>query len=118
MGDRELDPDFGILLDKRQTLESEADYLSSWIAAIEKGEQVQVVAEADGKMIGNSQVRRGKYSDEFYHGKLGVAIRREYRDLGIGLEMMKTLIEESRKLRPENDRARNFRKQSASDSRL
>ena len=112
------DPDFGILLDKRQTLESEADYLSSRIAAIEKGEQVQVVAEADGKMIGNSQVRRGKYSDEFYHGKLGVAIRREYRDLGIGLEMMKTLIEESRKSGLKTIEARNFRKQSASDSRL
>jgi len=96
--DREVEPNFGILLDKKQTLETEADYLGGWIAAIEKGEQVRVIAEADGRIVGNSEVARGKQSDEFYHGKLGIAIRREYRDLGIGLEMIKTLIEESRKL--------------------
>jgi RimJ/RimL family protein N-acetyltransferase len=59
---------------------------------------VHVVAEADGKMIANSQVTRGKQSDEFYHGKLGIVIHWDYRDFGIGLEMMKTLIEESREL--------------------
>jgi ribosomal protein S18 acetylase RimI-like enzyme len=94
--EREVDPDFGILLDQKQTLESEADSLTGWLAAIEKGQQVSVVAETEGKMVGNSQVTRGRQSDEFLHGKLGIAIQKEYRDLGIGLDMMKTLVEQSR----------------------
>ncbi len=97
VADRDVEPDFGVLLDKKQTLESEADYLGDWMAASEKGEQVRVVAEADGRLVGNSEVTRGKVSDEFYHGKLGIAIHRDYRNLGIGLEMMKALVEESRK---------------------
>jgi ribosomal protein S18 acetylase RimI-like enzyme len=96
--DRDIDPDFGILLDRKQTLETEADYLGNWMAAVEKGEQVHVVADVDRKLVGNSEVTRGKFSDEFYHGKLGIAVHRDYRGLGIGLEMMKTLVEESRKL--------------------
>jgi len=98
VAEREVDPDFGILLDKKQTLESETDYLANKLASIEKGEQVNVVAESGGKMIGNSEVSRGKVSDEFHHGKLGIAILREYRDLGIGLEMVKTLVDESRRV--------------------
>jgi len=96
--DRDIDPDFGILLDRKQTLETEADFLGNWMAGVEKGEQVHVVADVDGKLVGNSDVTRGKFNDEFYHGKLGIALRRDYRDLGIGAEMMKTLIDESRKL--------------------
>jgi len=96
VAEREVDPDFGILLDEKQTLENEADYLANKLASIEKSEQVSVVAESGGKLIGNSEVTRGKTSDEFHHGKLGIAILREYRDLGIGLEMVKTLVEQSR----------------------
>jgi ribosomal protein S18 acetylase RimI-like enzyme len=94
--EREQNPDFGILLDKRRTLENEADYLANKLVSIEKKEEVSVVAEVDGKLIGNSEVTRGKTTDEFHHGKLGIALLRECRDQGIGLEMMKTLVEESR----------------------
>ena len=94
--ERDQNPDFGILLDKRQSLESEADYLANKLVSIEKSEEVSVVAEVDGKLIGNSEVTRGKTTDEFHHGKLGIALLREYRDFGIGFEMMKILADESR----------------------
>jgi hypothetical protein len=54
VAEREVDPDFGILLDKRQSLESEADYLANKLVSIEKSEQMSVVAESGGKLIGNS----------------------------------------------------------------
>ena len=95
--EREVDPDFGILLDKRQTLETEADWLGKKLASIEKGDQISVVAEVEGKLVANSEVIRGQFSDEFHHGKLGISVLKEYRDQGIGLQMMKTLVEESRK---------------------
>ena len=95
--EREIDPDFGIILDKRQTLETESEWLGDKLASIERGDQMSVVAEAEGKLVGNSEVIRGHVSDEFHHGKLGISLLKEYRDQGIGLQMMKTLVDESRK---------------------
>jgi RimJ/RimL family protein N-acetyltransferase len=97
--ERELDPDLGIILDRKQTLETEASWLGEKLASIELGYQVSVVAEIDGKLVGNSEVIRGKSVDVFHHGKLGISVLREYRNQGIGVEMMNTLVEESRKLR-------------------
>lgn len=97
VSERAIDPNFGILLDKKQTLDTEADWLSTKVAGIEKGEQISVIAEVDSKIVGNSEVVRGKSTDEYHHGVLGIAIHRDYRNLGIGLEMIRTLIEESRK---------------------
>lgn len=95
--ERNCDPDLGIILDKRQTLESEAEWLGQKLASIESGNQISVVAELDGKLVGNSEVQRGRLTDELYHGKLGIAVLKEYRDEGIGLEIMKTVVEQCRK---------------------
>jgi L-amino acid N-acyltransferase YncA len=78
------------------TREEEADWLGKRLASIEKGEIIGVVAEADGKVVANSEVmkRRGPLS---HVGVLGIAVKKGYRGIGIGEELMKTLIEESRK---------------------
>jgi RimJ/RimL family protein N-acetyltransferase len=94
--EREIDPDLGIILDKHPEPEKEAEWLGRKLAAIESGQEISVVAEADGVLVGNSEVTRGTSSDEFLHGKLGISVKREFRDSGIGFEMMKTLIDESR----------------------
>lgn len=95
--DREVNPDFGIIFDKRPTRESEAEWLGAKLAKIESGTLINVIAEVDRKLVGNSEVERGSTSDEFHHGKLGISIINEYRNQGIGVEMMKTLIDESKK---------------------
>jgi RimJ/RimL family protein N-acetyltransferase len=96
--ERDSNPDLGIILDRRQTLESEARWLGEKLASIELGNQVSVVAETEeGTLVGNSEVTRGSSSDEFHHGKLGISVLKEYRNQGIGLEMMKTLVQESQK---------------------
>ena len=96
--EREIDRDLGILLDTKQNLESETSWLASKLVSIEKQEQVSVVAEVEGSIVANSEVQRGKMNDEFYHGKLGIAISKEWRSLGLGREMMKTLLQESKKM--------------------
>lgn len=95
--ERGTDPDLGVLLDKMQTRESEADWLSKRLVRIESGDEISVVAEVDGRMVGNSEVARGVSSDEFAHGKLGILLSKEFRNQGIGLEMVKTIVDESRK---------------------
>ena len=55
-----------------------------------------IVSEVDGKVIANSSIK--KHSGYFGHTcKLGIAIKEGYRDIGIGTEMMKTLISEAKK---------------------
>lgn len=85
-----------ILQEKLVTREEEADWLGKRLASIEKGETIGVVAEVDGKVVANSEVGRRRGSQS-HVGLLGIAVKKDYRGIGIGRELMKTLIEESRK---------------------
>ena len=61
-----------------------------------KGEVIGVVAEVDEKVVASSEV--GRRSGSMSHiGFLGVAVKKGYRGIGIGKELVKTLIEESKK---------------------
>jgi len=84
-----------ICREKIVTREEEADWLGRRLAAVEKGEAIHIAAEIDGKVVANSEVtRRGGIQNHV--GGLGIAIRNGYRGIGLGSELMKTLIEESR----------------------
>jgi L-amino acid N-acyltransferase YncA len=86
-----------ILRDEKVSRGEEAEWLGRRLASIEKGELVDVVAEVKGKMVANSEVE--KRSGYMRHvGYLGIAIRSGYRGIGIGTEMMKTLIGESKRI--------------------
>ena len=95
--ERETDPNIGVILDREQTLEAEAHWLSNKLAEIALGNQISVVADVGGKLVGNSEVTRGRGGDEFLHGNLGIAVSKKYRDVGIGSKMMRVLVGESRK---------------------
>jgi RimJ/RimL family protein N-acetyltransferase len=97
VGERHSEPNLGIMADRKQTRESEAEWLANQITGIEGGNIVSVVAEVGGRLVGNSSVTRGSYDDTRHHGYLGIAILRKHRNVGIGLEMMRTMIKESRK---------------------
>jgi ribosomal protein S18 acetylase RimI-like enzyme len=97
VSERDEDPGFGIISDKKQTRESEAVWLANEIASIEKDTAIHVVAEVDGKMIGNCQVSRGKWTDEFHHGFLGISVSKPFRNSGIGRKLIETAIEQCRK---------------------
>ena len=79
------------------TIESEADWLGRQLADIEKGDKFILTAEVDGKVVANSQVNKGSgYSKHV--GGLGIAIKKGYRDIGIGTEMMEILISQADKM--------------------
>jgi RimJ/RimL family protein N-acetyltransferase len=97
VGEKDSEPNLGIVADRKQTREEEAKWLANQITGIEGGSIISVVAEAGGRLAGNSSVTRGSYKDTKRHGYLGIAISKKHRDRGIGLEMMRSLIKESRK---------------------
>jgi hypothetical protein len=55
-----------------------------------------MVAEVNGKVIANSEIGRGREGYERHVGGIGVAIKKGFRDLGIGTEMMKALMKQAR----------------------
>jgi len=74
----------------------EAEWLGRRLARIDKGELIDAVAEVEGKVVANSEVE--KRSGLMNHvGYLGIGIKSGYRGMGIGTQIMRTLIEESNK---------------------
>jgi RimJ/RimL family protein N-acetyltransferase len=82
--------------DTKKTREEEVDWLSGAIAQLEKGNTLYMVAEVAGKVIASSSVGKRRLRCENHVGDIGLLIRSGYRDVGIGTEMMKTLIDQAR----------------------
>lgn len=91
-----VDEGADILFTERTSREAEADWLGKLLAEIEKGGVICVSLEVNGKVVGNSDVHKGK-GRKSHIGTLGIALSQGYRDVGIGTEMMKVLIEESKR---------------------
>jgi RimJ/RimL family protein N-acetyltransferase len=75
--------------------EQEAQWLKNKIEDINDGKVFCIVAEVDGKVIANSEIR--KHSGYSSHTCiLGIAIRKGYREIGIGTQMITALISQAR----------------------
>jgi RimJ/RimL family protein N-acetyltransferase len=103
-----------IVLNVKLTRNQEIDWLARYLPDIEKGKRIGVVAEVDGHVASNGEVTV-KSGAQSHVGELGIVIKSGYRDVGIGSEMIRVLVEESRKkglkllvlrLFAENSRAR------------
>ncbi len=95
--ERSVASDLGIIADRKQTREQESEWLARTLMGVENGGVVSVCAEMDGRMVANGEVTRGHYGDTREHGVLGISVLKQYRGVGIGSMMMRTLVKESRK---------------------
>ena len=80
-----------ILRTEKVSREEEIDFLSKVLSRLEKDEMFYLVAEVDKKVVAVSEISK-RCGYEKHVGVIGIAIRSGFRDLGIGTEMMKTLI--------------------------
>jgi RimJ/RimL family protein N-acetyltransferase len=77
--------------------EEEIDWLSKALSRLEKDEILYIIAEITGKVVAVSEIsKRGGY--EKHVGVIGIAVRSGFRDLGIGTEMMKALVEQAQEM--------------------
>jgi RimJ/RimL family protein N-acetyltransferase len=77
--------------------EAEIDWLSKTLASLEKDEIFCLVAEVDGKVVGSSDIH--PLSGFSKHvGIVGMIIKNGFREIGIGTEVLKTLVEQARKM--------------------
>ena len=91
-----VEEDADITRTKKVTRAEEAEWLGRYLAQMEKKEIINCAAEVKGKVIANSEI--GKREDPMSHvGGFGIAIKQGYRNIGIGTQIMQSLIEESKK---------------------
>jgi RimJ/RimL family protein N-acetyltransferase len=76
------------------TREDEVEWLPKVLASLEKDELFFLVAEVDRKVIASSDIHILS-GNEKHVGVLGIVIKSGFRDLGIGTEMMNTLVEQA-----------------------
>lgn len=91
-------PDMGLVFHhSRPDFVSEIGWFSSLFQDIQAGNAIGVVAEVDGKVVGICDIHRKRPGSEVSHiGILGIAIKRGFRDKGIGRQLMEAVIEKSR----------------------
>ncbi|MHB1440292.1 MAG: GNAT family N-acetyltransferase [Cuniculiplasma sp.] len=94
----EENPEFGIILfNSRPSFESEVGWFTNLYRAVLSGDAFVRVAEEDGHVVGICDVRRLRPGTELSHtGDLGIVIKEEYRDKGIGRGLMQSVIEASK----------------------
>lgn len=86
-----------ILKTEKVTREQEIDFLSRVLSLLEKDEMFYLVAEVGGKVVAVSEIaKRSGY--EKHVGIVGIAIRSGFRDLGVGTEILKALLEQAKKM--------------------
>jgi ribosomal protein S18 acetylase RimI-like enzyme len=77
-----------ILMETKQTRKQEVDWLACALSNMEKDRQVRVVAEVDGRMVGQCEIALGA-GRKSHLGTLGISVKQGYRDVGIGQELMR-----------------------------
>ncbi len=77
---------------ERQTYVSELRYLADEIQKMIEGKLIALVATVDEKIIAHTELRRGS-GRTLHVGTLGVGVIREYRNVGLGYELIRLLID-------------------------
>ncbi len=85
-----------IKADRKFNSKEEKKWLREVLKKIKEKKAVMLVAEVNGKVVGNCSINKGKYSKS-HVGTLGILIKKEFRGLGIGKRLMQLAIEEARK---------------------
>ncbi|HEX9261156.1 MAG TPA: GNAT family N-acetyltransferase [Candidatus Bathyarchaeia archaeon] len=83
-----------ILVTQKFTREAEAEWLHRALSRLEKDELFFLVAEVEKKAVASSDFQiQGE--DAEHVGEIGIIVRNGYRNLGIGSEIMNTLLEQA-----------------------
>jgi len=92
-----VDEGADITRDEKISREEEIDWLSRLLTQIERGSTFFLVAEVKGRIIASADInRQGGFQKHV--GVVGIVIKKDFRELGIGTVMMRVLIEQSKKM--------------------
>ncbi len=84
-----------IYITEKFTREAEAEWLTKALSRLEKDEQFFLAAEVDNQVVALSDFQVKEGDPEQHPGVIGIIVRNGYRDMGIGTEIMKTMLEQA-----------------------
>jgi RimJ/RimL family protein N-acetyltransferase len=82
---------------KRVTLKEERKWLDNILKLIRKKETMMIVIEVDGIPMGSCEVAKDTFDVSRHVGTLGIGLRKEIRGMGIGKNLVKLCLTESKK---------------------
>ena len=80
---------------EEQTYEREGEYLKEKLEKTASGDEISVSAFLNDKLVGDAEIVRNP-GRGFTTGTLGISLLEGYRDIGLGTEMMKILLEKAK----------------------
>ena len=85
-----------IKVNKKQSLEEETEWLRGKIKQIKNKKEVALIAEYKDKIVGNTQIGLD-WGRQEHIGDFGIAIRKGFRNLGLGTYLAKEVIKLAKK---------------------
>ena len=94
-----IDEDAKILMNVKQTLKDEKDFLFRAIKSTKSKKKVFIIAKDGKKVVANTSIEMGVYRRN-HIGKFGIAIRNGYRGIGLGKYIMAEVLKLAKKELP------------------
>lgn len=86
-----VDEDTTLLINEKVTKKEEKEYLLGILEAIKKEEGFSLLAFYEDRLVANVGVERKKHRQS-HLGVLGISVRKDFRDEGLGNELLKQTI--------------------------
>jgi len=86
-----------ILAREKKSLKEEKRWVEDVLKGMRKGKKVVIVAELDGKIIGNFIIHQSTERSP-HVGEFGISLLKWYRNLGIGNKMMQVFLRLSKRM--------------------
>lgn len=86
-----IDEDTTLSINKKVTKKEEEEYLSGILEAVRSKKGFNLLAFYEDKLVANVSVERKKHR-ESHLGVLGISVRKDFRDEGLGAELLKQAI--------------------------
>lgn len=94
-----IEEDAKILMNKKQTLKDEQDWVKKVLKDVKDKKRVTLIARDGNKIVANTEVILKEYRQS-HVGKFGIAIRQEYRGIGLGRHIMAEVLKLAEKQLP------------------
>jgi len=91
--------DAKILMNELQTVKQEKNWTIAAVKDVKNRKKVYLIARDGNKIVGNTSVELGRCKQN-HIGKFGIAIRKEYRGIGLGKFLMAEVLNLAKKKMP------------------
>lgn len=85
-----------LLLNTKQTLKDEKNFVERTIKGVNAKKQVCLIAEHNGRIVGITDINLMHYAKN-HIGNFGISIRKEYRGIGLGRFLMSEILKSAKK---------------------